>query len=62
MRRIQERRDNLGESTNNIERIKKLIYLLNEASNAYYNSEPIINSMSEPCTFCNRSAGCGSWI
>ena len=40
---MQERRDNLGESTNNIERIKKLIYLLNEASNAYYNSEPIIS-------------------
>lgn len=33
----------MGESTNNIERIKKLIYLLNEASNAYYNSEPIIS-------------------
>ena len=33
----------MGENTNNIERIKKLIFLLNETSNAYYNSEPIIS-------------------
>ena len=33
----------MGESINNIERIKKLIFLLNETSNAYYNSEPIIS-------------------